>query len=121
MHSHDDGDGSYSVPAWFVKLVGVCLSLLTMTFVPWSIWVTVTLFNLQSTADVIAENRERIRTIENDNASLNSQLQVIGATRFTAESGRALTANLELRFDRLETKVDQLRSDVDRSFRKESP
>lgn len=111
-----DEDGVYTIPGWFVKMTGICLALLTATFVPWSIWVTVRLFAIQSLPEVISENRERIRAVENDKNALNAQLQVIGATRFTAESGRALTANLEVRFERLENKVDKLQSAVDRSL-----
>lgn len=99
--------------------------VLTTGGVPWASWVTYTLIQIQSQnpAATIDRNSRRIDAIREQVDQHSSQLQVIAATRFTAEQGRMLTSGLEVKIDRMADKIDatnrdlgELRREFDRNF-----
>lgn len=71
----------YTIPSWFVWLVSGFLTL----FIPWAVWATIQIFRNDK---VIALNQQTLT--------------------ITAESVSKLEGKVEVRFDKLEAKIDQL-------------
>ena len=118
-------DTDLTLPSWFLRIMALCAGLLTAGGVPWAAWVTWAMIDLQSSAKAAETTVTRIAALERSQQDHVSQLQIVAATRFTSEHGRLLTAGLETRLDRLETKVDttntdlaSLRREFDRTFGK---
>ena len=63
------------LPTWFLKFASVCGALLTITALPWSVWVTVTLLRLpgeyppagyrEVVTSKLDANAERLRDVLN--------------------------------------------------------
>lgn len=130
MDEHDQmqeggGPAGILVPQWVLYAVSGAISLFGLGGVGWCSWVTVTLLEISGRDELVVSNGQRISALERSHESIFAQLQVLSATRFTAEQGRQLTQGLETRLDRLELKIDstnkdlgELRREFDRTFPK---
>lgn len=43
----NNGSASFIVPRWFLQITGGAITLLTITFVPWTVWQTTSMIQLQ--------------------------------------------------------------------------
>jgi hypothetical protein len=98
-----------TLPRWFLMTITAIASFFAVTYVPWSIWVTVALFGLMAGTRDTDDNTVRIKAIEAVQQNHALQLQTFNASRF------------ESRLDRIETGVQALQRDFDRTLGKVKP
>lgn len=96
----------FALPRWFLLAITGIAGFFAVTYVPWSIWVTVTIFGLMAGIDDTDDNTLRIKTLELNQQNHALQLQTFNAARF------------ESRLDRIETGVQSLQRDFDRTLGK---
>ena len=125
MNEHEDEEISQSgitVPKWFLMVGTALVTVLSISFIPWSIWVTNAIIRNTQSLERVQENSERLEKLEESTSAHSAQLQVISATRFTADHGEAIKTLLEAKLDRLSEKFDArmnaLQRDLDRKFPK---
>lgn len=125
---HDDvaiqtesGQG-ITVPKWFLMVATALVTVLSISFIPWSIWVTNAIIKNSERLERVNENTDRLDKLEDLTNHHAAQLQVMSATRFTADHGEAIKVVLETKIDRLAERMDarvlSLQRDLDRRFPK---
>lgn len=123
-HEADSEDDSASpgivLPKWFLVIGTGLFAVLSISFIPWSIWVTNAILQNTQMIERMHEHSQRIDQLENKTNEHAAQLQVISATRFTSDHGEAIKLILETKMDRLsekmDTKFNTLQRDFDRRF-----
>lgn len=118
-------ENGITIPKWFLSIMGVVLTLVTVGGIPWAVWVTKTLIAIESTKAHIDASSTRISSLEKSREEHATQLQVVAATRFTSEQARLMLTGTDAKLDRLESKLDasnrdltDLRREFDRTFGK---
>jgi uncharacterized membrane protein len=99
----------FSIPRWFLIAITGISGFFALTYVPWSVWVTVALLGLTAGVKDTDENTARIKALEAVQQTHALQLQTFNASRF------------ESRLDRIETGVQSLQRDFDRTLGKVRP
>lgn len=102
----EQNEPGLTLPRWFLLTITGIAGFFAITYVPWSIWVTATLFGLMAGTRDTDDNTIRIKAIEVNQQNHALQLQTFNASRF------------ESRLDRIETGVQSLQRDFDRTLGK---
>ena len=122
--NHEDTEESQSpgivVPKWFLMVGTGLFAILSLSFIPWSVWVTNAIIQNTQMIERMHEHSQRIDHLEKETNDHEAQLRVMSATRFTADHGEAIKLILETKMDRLSEKMDAkftaLQRDFDRRF-----
>jgi hypothetical protein len=104
---HDDSLVTF--PRWFVITAGAFASFFFVTFLPWSVWVTSTVYGVPAQAEVVQMTAE-------ESKATKERLVVIEAKQFTAADGRSLVVDLKSDLNEIKSKVDNLQREFDRTI-----
>ena len=112
---------AYAIPRWFLMTISGIAGVFSMTFVPWSIWVTLQLLDYQNVrdlrGDVLLDHKSRLQTLEVSRENTALQLQSISASRFTSDQANAIRDGLQSEIRAVSSEVRSLQRDFDRSFK----
>ncbi|MFI5404972.1 MAG: hypothetical protein ACHQ1D_00515 [Nitrososphaerales archaeon] len=107
-------NGAKTIPSWFLWLISGTSALFTVTFIPWSSYITYSVFAHETQLALVKTQEPRILALEKTTNEFMAQIQVLAATKFTADSARILTSAIETRLERMETKLDNTKEELSR-------
>jgi hypothetical protein len=92
-----------TLPRWFLIVVSAILATCAIPVLSWAVWVTLAILSM---APMTSDSTARIKALEATQQNHALQLQTFNASRF------------ESRLDRIETGVQSLQRDFDRTLGK---
>lgn len=106
------------VPAWVLYLMIGFWGMFAVTFIPWSCFITGTVYSHESQLVFIHSHESRLDIIEKNVADHGSMLNVLKATALTTDNEKKISSDISSRLERMESKIDTTRDEVI-SMRKE--
>ena len=97
-----------AIPLWFRWINSGVMVVVLTGGVPWATWVSYTLITIQQMTSIVPSNMVRITEHDRELSSHAAQFQVIAATRFSADQGRAIQTSI----DRLDMKIESMTRDI---------
>lgn len=91
----------FVIPVWFMKLSSWAFGILSTCFIGWAAWMTVSVYNINTTLAVNAQLNDRVSKLETENSLLRDRLQ-----DHIADPG--IHSSLSLRIDALEKSIERL-------------
>jgi len=118
----DQNAPGLTLPKWFLITTTGILGTIGITFLPWSVWVTLMLLDYTNVRDVrgevLSDHKARLAILEQSRENHALQLQSIGASRFTSEQANAIRDGLQSEIRAVSTELKALQRDFDRNFGK---
>ena len=97
-----EDDAGISIPNWFLRVIGALMTIMTVAFIPWSIWVTTQVFAVAVLNSQVRTNTDELRTIADKANAASAQLQAF--------------SRYEAKLDLFDARLREFQRDFDRKF-----